>query len=70
MLIPRSVFVTSAPVPSKAPRRTPELIRRAPCGLPECSGQRWPTGAGVMHSAQIGRPHSEHETNVSRLGCR
>ena len=23
---------------------------RTPCGLPECSGQRNPTGAGVMHS--------------------
>ena len=50
--------------------RKPELIRLAPCGLPECSGQRWPTGAAVMHSAQIGRPHSEHETNVSRFGWR
>ena len=37
---------------------------------PAHSGQRMPTAAWVMHSAQIGRPHSEHETYVSRLGCR
>jgi hypothetical protein len=70
MFVASRAFVTSAPVPSKAPRLTPALIRRAPWGLPECSGQRWPTGAGVMHSAQMGRPHSEHETYVSRFGCR
>jgi hypothetical protein len=70
MLTPSRIFVISAPVPSNAPRRTPALIRFGPWGFPECSGQRWPTGAGVMHSAQIGRPHSEHETNVSRSGCR
>jgi hypothetical protein len=35
-----------------------------------CSGQRIPTGAWCMHSVQIGRPHSEHETRVSRSGCR
>ena len=51
-------------------RRAPAVIRFVPRGLPECSGQRCPTGAGVMHSAQMGLPHSEHETNVSRLGCR
>ncbi len=36
----------------------------------EHSGQRIPTGVGVMQSGQIGRPHDEHETPVSRLGCR
>jgi hypothetical protein len=36
----------------------------------EHSGQRIPTGVGVMHSGQIGRPHDEHETPVSRPGCR
>jgi hypothetical protein len=35
-----------------------------------CSGQRMPTGAKFMHSSQIGRPHSEHETRVSRPGWR
>ncbi len=34
------------------------------------SGQRIPTGVGVMQSGQIGRPQLEHETPVSRLGCR
>jgi hypothetical protein len=32
----------------------------------EHSGQRMPTGVGVMQSGQIGRPHDEHETPVSR----
>jgi hypothetical protein len=36
----------------------------------EHSGQRMPTGVGVMQSGQIGRPHDEHDTPVSRLGCR
>jgi hypothetical protein len=34
------------------------------------SGQRIPTGVEVMQSGQIGRPQLEHETPVSRLGCR
>ena len=34
------------------------------------SGQRMPTGVGVMHSGQIGRPQEEQETPVSRFGCR
>jgi hypothetical protein len=34
------------------------------------SGQRIPTGVGVMQSGQIGLPHDEHETPVSRFGCR
>jgi hypothetical protein len=33
------------------------------------SGQRIPTGVGVMQSGQIGRPQEEHETPVSREGC-
>jgi hypothetical protein len=36
----------------------------------EHSGQRIPTGVGVMQSGQIDRPHDEHETPVSRFGCR
>jgi len=36
----------------------------------EHSGQRIPTGVGVMQSGQIGRPHDEQETPVSREGCR
>ena len=34
------------------------------------SGQRIPTGVGVMQSGQIGRPQFEHETPVSRPGWR
>ena len=29
-----------------------------------------PTGAIVIHSVQIGRPHSEQESPVTRSGCR
>src|SRR5258708_8363848 len=34
------------------------------------SGQRIPTGVGVMQSGQIGRAQFEHDTPVSRDGCR
>jgi hypothetical protein len=34
------------------------------------SGQRIPTGVGVMQSGQIGLPQFEHETPVTRFGCR
>jgi hypothetical protein len=34
------------------------------------SGQRIPTGVGVMQSGQMGRPHEEQETPVSRDGWR
>ena len=36
----------------------------------EHSGQRMPTGVGVMQSGQIGLPQFEHETPVSRSGWR
>jgi hypothetical protein len=36
----------------------------------EHSGQRMPTGVGVMQSGQIGLPHEEHDTAVSRDGWR
>ena len=36
----------------------------------EHSGQRMPTEVGVMQSGQMGRPQEEHETPVSRDGCR
>jgi len=36
----------------------------------EHSGQRIPTGVGVMQSGQIGRPQLEQETPVSTFGCR
>jgi hypothetical protein len=34
------------------------------------SGQRIPTGVGVMQSGQIGRPQDEQGTRVSRSGWR
>ena len=34
------------------------------------SGQRMPTGVGVMQSGQIGRPQFEQRTPVSRFGWR
>jgi hypothetical protein len=34
------------------------------------SGQRIPTGVGVMQSGQIGLPHEEQDTPVSRFGWR
>ena len=36
----------------------------------EHSGQRMPTGVGVMQSGQIGRPQEEQATPVSREGWR
>jgi hypothetical protein len=36
----------------------------------EHSGHRMPTEVGVMQSGQMGRPHDEHETPVSRPGWR
>ena len=36
----------------------------------EQSGQRIPTGVGVMQSGQIGLPQFEQETPVSRPGWR
>jgi hypothetical protein len=36
----------------------------------EHSGQRIPTGVGVMQSGQMGRPHDEQCTRVSRDGWR
>src|SRR5215213_8877483 len=40
------------------------------CLRPAQSGQRMPTGVGVMQSGQIGLPQLEHETPVWREGCR
>ena len=40
------------------------------CFCPAQSGQRMPTGVGVMQSVQIGLPQFEHETPVSRDGWR
>jgi hypothetical protein len=43
------------------------------CTLVRClahSGHRIPTGVGVMQSGQIGLPHEEQETPVSRDGWR
>ena len=50
------------------PPATGPLVTRVRCR--EHSGQRMPTGVGVMHAGQIGRPQEEQETPVSRSGCR
>jgi hypothetical protein len=47
-----------------------ERIVRTSVRCLEHSGQRIPTEVGVMQSGQIGRPHDEQETAVSRLGWR
>jgi hypothetical protein len=47
-----------------------EAIVRTGVRSPAHSGQRIPTGVGVMQSGQIGRPQFEQETPVSRLGWR
>ena len=52
-LIAISAVVTAVARRDPAPlaaRSAATVTRRIPCGLPECSGQRNPTGAGVMHS--------------------
>jgi hypothetical protein len=52
-LIPISAIVTAltlrAPTPVVA-RAAAVVTLRTPWGFPECSGQRRPTAAGVMHS--------------------
>jgi hypothetical protein len=62
-LIAMSAYVSCGSLASVAAVRTFVFWR-------EHSGQRIPTGVGVMQSGQIGRPHDEHDTPVSRLGCR
>jgi hypothetical protein len=57
-------------VPVALTRRALVVMRWTPCGVPEWSGQRIPTGANVAQSVQIGRSHSEHERPVSRSGWR
>jgi hypothetical protein len=49
-------------------RRSTAFVARERCGAH--SGQRIPTGDGVMQSGHIGRPQPEHETAVSTLGWR
>ena len=60
----------SAIVAGAAPRLSPAWTRRTGVVCPAHSGQRIPTGVGVMQSGQIGRPQFEHATLVSRPGCR
>ncbi len=48
-------------------------IERSVCTCVRCfeqSGQRMPTGVGVMQSGQMGLPQFEQETPVSRPGWR
>jgi hypothetical protein len=53
-----------------SPKLEIELAVRTFVFSREHSGQRIPTGVGVMQSGQIGRPQFEHATPVSREGCR
>ena len=64
-LAPISVYVSHGVA---AVRWKAAASGRAP--RPAHSGQRMPTAACVMHSAQIGRPQFEHESSVSRPGWR
>src|SRR3954452_22723975 len=61
--IPISVYVAIGSPPAYA-RRTTRVFSR------EHSAERMPTDVGVMQSGQIARPQFEHDTAVSRLGCR
>jgi hypothetical protein len=73
MLIPISATVAGASTPPTVLRtwRTCRgALTRRGAPTPAWSGHLIPTGAKFMHSSQIGRPHSEHETRVSRSGCR
>ena len=48
-----SAIVTGVPLREACPlatRPAAAVTFLTPCGFPECSGQRSPTGAGVMHS--------------------
>ena len=80
ILSPTRTLVAVRPAdPPRAPALQPERIwprvttlardPRPLCSLTH-SGQRNPTGAGIMHSWQMGRPQLEHETPVSRSWCR
>jgi hypothetical protein len=62
-LITTSAWVTTGVLETERTVRTFMRSR-------EHSGQRIPTDVGVMQSGQIGRPQDEHETPVSREGCR
>ena len=57
-----SIFVTGASVDAGRDVRRTTRGGVTRLRVPAWSGQRSPTGAGVMHSVQIGRPHSEHES--------
>ena len=63
MLMAISTWVT---IGAEGPLRTVLTLVRSRAH----SGQRMPTDVGVMQSGQMGRPHEEHETPVSRDGCR
>ena len=72
-LRPTSTLVTIAVGSACTPR--PTFFTRCVTGCARTawllwSGQRMPTGATLMQSTQIGRPHSEHDRPVSRSGWR
>ena len=65
-LIAIRIWVTLGVEPPRTPERTVLTLVRSRAH----SGQRIPTGVGVMQSGQIGRPQDEQETPVSREGWR
>ena len=69
-LIAISVIVTVPCRPAELRWRFRTTFFAGPRATPAWSGQRIPTGLKVMQSGQMPRPHSEHETPVSRSGCR
>ena len=62
-----AMVTTTESVPARA--RTVAAVRTFVFS-PAHSGQRMPTGVGVMQDGQIGRPQLEQETFVSRSGWR
>ena len=50
--------------------RRPGPLRNSRRASSTHSGHWCPTGAGIMHSGQIGRPHRVQWTPVSTFGCR
>jgi hypothetical protein len=64
------VYVTTGPVAVDVDPGLDDRIRFTLVRSRAQLGQRMPTGVGVMQSGQIGCPHDEHDTPVSRFGWR
>ena len=71
--MPTSDQVTAAPVVTRPPNAVLGCRARGPAsGLRPWTQSRHccPTGAARRQSGHAGRPQREHETYVSRPGCR